>query len=321
MIFDSGRHKYELLDHWPTLPEGISLRDAVAMSVDSQDRVFIFSRQEINKNTPPVMVFDREGNWLASWGDGWFGRAHGIYVGQDDCVYFADMGNHTVSKWTAEGKLLLTLGTKGQPSDTGYAGIVGCKPYHSYFEQLIIASHCFAQKRIAPPFNRPTGVFVTPSGDIYVSDGYGNAQIHRFSPDGQLLSSWGELGDRPGQFICPHSVWVDMQEQVWVADRSNCRVEIFDAKGKYIRHIGELGQPAHVHIDAEGTVFVPECLTLSLAMFTTEGKLLARWHNHELENINPFTYPHVTATDSSGNLYFVNAPPNGGGFYKFAKIS
>ena len=81
MIFDSGRHKYELLDHWPTLPEGISLRDAVAMSVDSQDRVFIFSRQEINKNTPPVMVFDREGHWLASWGDGWFGRAHGIYVG------------------------------------------------------------------------------------------------------------------------------------------------------------------------------------------------------------------------------------------------
>jgi DNA-binding beta-propeller fold protein YncE len=321
MIFDSGRHKYELLDDWPKLPEGISLREAVAMSIDSQDRVFIYSRQEINSDNPPMMVFDREGNMLSSWGEGWFGRAHGVYVGPDDFVYCADMGNHTVSKWTPEGELLLTLGNKDQPSDTGYEGIVGWEPQHSYFEKLIIASHCFAQKHIGPPFNRPTGVYVTASGDIFVSDGYGNAQIHRFSPDGKLLSSWGELGDNIGQFICPHGIWVDKQEQVWVADRANCRVEIFDAQGKYIRHIGELGQPAHVYIDDEGTVFVPECLTLSVAMFTTEGKLLARWHNHELENIIPFTYPHVTAVDSAGDLYFTNAPPNGGGFYKFAKIS
>ena len=318
MIVDSGRHKYELHDNWAKFPEGISFKGAVAMSIDSQDRVFVYSRSK----THPMMVFDREGNMLASWGEDWFGSAHGIYIDPDDFVYCADMGNHTVSKWTPEGKLLLTLGTKDKPSDTGYAGIPGWKPQHSHYEKLIFASQCFAQKRIGPPFNRPTGVFVTPSGDIYVSDGYGNAQIHKFSPDGKLLFSWGELGDELGQFICPHSVWVDKQEQVWVADRVNCRAEIFDAQGKYIRHIGELAQPCHVYIDNEETVFIPEALGLSIAIFTIEGKLLARWHNDELHNVIPFTYPHVTAMDSAGDLYFVNAPTwGGGGFYKFVKIS
>jgi DNA-binding beta-propeller fold protein YncE len=317
MIFDSGRHKYELLDNWGKLPEGVSFSSAVALSIDSKDRVFVYSRND----THPMMVFDREGNLVTSWGEGWFSRAHGVFVGPDDNVCCADMGNHTVSKWTPEGKLLLTLGTKDVPSDTGYEGIVGIKPQHSYYEKLIIASHCFAQKRIGPPFNRPTGVFVTPAGEIYVSDGYGNAQIHRFSPEGKLLSSWGVLGDGLGEFICPHAVWVDKQEQVWVTDRVNCRIQIFDKQGKYIRSIGELSQPAHVYIDDEETVFIPECLGLSLAMFTIEGKLLARWHNHEVNNIVPFTYPHVTAIDSTGDLYFVNAPPAGGGLFKFAKIS
>lgn len=317
MIFDSGRHKYELVDNWAKCPEGISFKTSASISIDSQDRLFIFLRSA----THPVVVFDREGNMLSSWGEGMFGRAHGIHVGPDGFIYCADMGSHTVSKWTPEGKLLLTLGNKNQPSDTGYAGIVGIKPHHSYYEKLLIASVCFAKKRVGPPFNNPTGVFVTPSGDIYVSDGYGNAQIHKFSPDGKLLLSWGELGDSPGQFICPHSVWVDKQERVWVADRANCRVEIFDAQGKYIGHIGELSQPCHAYIDNEETVFIPEALGLSMAIYTIDGKLLARWHNHELKNIMPFTYPHVTAIDSVGDLYMVNAPGAGGGIVKFAKIS
>jgi hypothetical protein len=285
MIFDSGRHKYELLNEWGKLPEGKSFRNSVSLAIDSRDRVFIYSREA----EYPMMVFDREGNMLSSWGQGWFGRAHNVHVGPDGFIYCADMGNHTVSKWTPEGKLLMTLGNKGKPSDTGYAGIQGWKDHHSYYEKLIVASYCFAKKRVAGPFNSPTGVYVTPSGEIFVSDGYGNARIHRFSADGKLILSWGELGDAPGQFICPHGIWLDKQERAWVADRSNCRVEIFDKEGRLITFVGELGQPCHAYIDNEETVFIPEAMTLSMAICSIDGKLLARWHNDELHNIMPFT--------------------------------
>jgi DNA-binding beta-propeller fold protein YncE len=318
MIYDSGRHKYEFIENWAKLPEGMSLRTtAASIAIDSQDRIFIFLRHP----THPVLVFDREGNLQTSWGEGMFGTAHDIFAGPDGCIYCADMGSHTVNKCTPEGKLLLTLGTKDKPSDTGFAGVAGWKPYHSHFEKLIIASACFSKKRVGPPFNRPTGVFVTPSGEIYVSDGYGNARIHKFSPEGKLLLSWGEVGDAPGQFNCPHSIWVDKQERVWVAERVNCRVDIFDTQGKYIGNIGELAQPCHTYIDDEETVFIPEALGLSMAICTTDGKLLARWHNHELEHIMPFTYPHRVAIDSKGDLYLVNVPLNGGGTFKFARIS
>lgn len=317
MIFDSGRHTYELVENWAKLPEGMSFSTSVSLAVDSQDRLFLYSRHA----TRPMMVLDRDGNHLASWGADWFGRAHNVHVGPDGLIYCADMGNHTVSKWTPEGKLLMTLGNKGKPSDTGYGGIVGIKPRHSYYEKLIVASYCFAQKHAGPPFNCPTGVFVTPSGEIYVSDGYGNTRIHRFSPDGKLICSWGELGDGLDQFICPHSVWVDKQGRVWVADRSNCRIEIFDPEGRLITYIGELSQPCHAYIDNEETVWIPEAMGLSMAIYTIDGKLLARWHNHELKNIMPFTYPHIAASNSAGDVYMVNAPGAGGGISKFAKIS
>jgi DNA-binding beta-propeller fold protein YncE len=168
------------------------------------------------------MVFDREGNLLTSWGEGLFKRAHGSRIGRDGSVYCTDDSNHTVFKFTPEGKLLLMLGNKDHPSDTGYVQQGGL------YESLATI------KRGGPPFNRPTGVALSSSGEIYVSDGYGNSRVHKFTPAGTLLFSWGEPGIAPGQFRLPHSVWVDKQERVWVCDRENNRIQIFDARGEFL---------------------------------------------------------------------------------------
>ncbi len=199
-----------------------------------------------------------------------------------------------MSKFTPEGKLLLTLGNKDQPSDTGYV-------------QEDLAS----VKRGGPPFNNPTGVALSSSGEIYVSDGYGNARVHKFAPDGTLLFSWGEPGDAPGQFRLPHSAWVDKQERVWICDRSNNRVQIFNEKGEFLDQRTDLNLPNTLVMDNEETVYVAE-LSRRVSIFTIDGKLLARWGEAKMAQRSSdgqekepslFIAPHAIAVDSHGDLY------------------
>ena len=141
------------------------------------------------------MVFDRDGTFLHSWGEGLFARPHGITIGPDDAVYCTDDLGHTVRKFTPDGTLLLTLGTSGTPSDTGATSM----DYRTIL-------------RAGPPFHYPTNVALSPEGELYVSDGYGNARVHKFSADGRLLFSWGEPGNGDGQFHLPHGIAVDRRE-------------------------------------------------------------------------------------------------------------
>ena len=192
MYDGTGKYTYELVDGWAKMPEGVSFIDVGGLSIDSQDRVYV-----LNRGAHPVMVFDREGNLLTTLGKGLFNRPHGVCIGPDGSLYCTDDGNHTVMKFAPDGKLLMTLGNKDHPSDTGYVN------KGSMEEKLATI------KRSGPPFNRPAGVALSSSGEIYVSDGYGNARVHKFTPDGTLLFSWGEPGTAPGQFRVPHSVRVD----------------------------------------------------------------------------------------------------------------
>ena len=286
MLYGDGKHKYELVDGWAKCPEGWSFKDVAGVSIDTQDRVYILNRSE-----HPVMVFDREGNLLTSWGEGFFKRAHGSCTGSDGSVYCTDDWDHTVSKFTPQGKLLQVLGNKGQYSDTGY------KPKSDLFESLATI------KRGGPPFNRPTGVALSSSGEIYVSDGYGNARVHKFSPDGVLLFSWGEPGNAPGQFRLPHSVWIDKQERVWVTDRENNRIQIFNAQGKFLSQWTDLLRPTDIFIDDEETVYVSE-LGLRVSLFTIDGRLLGRWGcQRQDKETDLFVAPHTIAVDSHGDIY------------------
>jgi len=229
MSYGAGEYTYELVDGWAKLPEGWSFLDVGGIAIDAQDRLYILNRSDY-----PIMVLDREGNLLNKWGEGFFNRAHGSCIGPDGSIYCTDDRNHIVAKFTPEGKLLMTLGTKGQASDTGYTRTF------DFWESLARIT------KGAPPFNRPTGVAVTPSGDIYIADGYGNAKVHKFTADGKLLFSWGEPGGAPGQFRLPHNIWIDKQGKVWISDRENSRIQIFSADGEFLTEWTDVIRPTDI---------------------------------------------------------------------------
>jgi sugar lactone lactonase YvrE len=286
MIYGSGKYTYELADGWAKLPEGWNFKDVCGIAIDSQDRVFV-----LNRSDHPVMVFDRDGNLLKSWAEGLFSRPHGSCIGPDGSIYCADDRNHTVTKFSPEGELLMTLGTKDKPSDTGYREVP------DLFERISTI------ERGGPPFNRPTGVALSSSGEIYVSDGYANACVHKFSPDGKLITSWGGPGPAPRQFRLPHSIWVDKRNRVWVVDRENSRLQLFNASGEFLTQWTDLIRPTDLHIDDEEIVHVSE-LCKRVSIFTMDGKLLARWGNAGHDVDNPlFAAPHAIAVDSRGDLY------------------
>ena len=216
----SAAYTYEVAEGWGKLPDGWSYREAAAVGVDSNDNVYVFSRGE-----HPMIVFDREGNFLRSWGEGVFPRAHGITMGPNDTIFCTDDGDHTVRKCTLDGKVLLTLGVSGTPA-----------PFMS-----------------GDPFNRCTHVAIDPNNeDFYVTDGYGNARVHKYSPDGKLLFSWGESGTDPGQFNIAHNVATDKDGWVYVADRENHRIQVFDRNGKFETQWVNMARPCGLFIDQSG---------------------------------------------------------------------
>jgi DNA-binding beta-propeller fold protein YncE len=300
---------YEANDRWAKLPPGWGWTEVAAVAADSQDRVFLFNRGE-----HPVMVFNRDGTFLCSWGEGLFVRPHGIFIGPDDDVYCTDDFDHTVRKFTPEGRLSLTLGTSGKPSDTGATSV----DYRTIL-------------RAGPPFHYPTNLALAPDGEVYVSDGYGNARVHKFSSGGRLLLSWGEPGSGPGQFRVPHGIAVDRQGTVYVADRENSRIQLFTPDGLYLSEWTDVARPCQVFIDGEGNVYVAELGFRAgmwpgttaptadapggrLSIFDRHGELRTRWGGGR----NPcdpgdFFAPHGIWVDSRGDIYVAEVGMSAGG--------
>ena len=284
-VVGSGRHTYEVHEDWARPPDGCEMM-AASVTVDKQDRVYCFNRDREH----PVVVFDREGTCLSSWGVGLFAFPHTIRVTKDDNLWLVDRDHAQMMLFTISGQLLRTIGIKGFRSDTGVA------PDNFRSDAYKNVTHG------GDPFNLPTDIDVAPSGEIFVTDGYGNARVHKFAADGTYLLSWGEPGAAPGQFNLPHAVWIDRQGRLLIADRENDRVQVFDQHGRLL-HVWptKLIGPAVIYVDANDIVYIVEHNSGQVSVLTLEGERLAQWGDPSFRSC------HGIWGDSRGDLYVVRA--------------
>ena len=277
MTYGAGSHTYEVQEDWWQLPEGWNFGWIPAVGVDSQDRVYVYSRSE-----HPMVVFDREGNFLASWGDDVLVDAHGIFIDTEDNIYCVDRDAHIMHKFTSDGELLMSVGNQGQPGEDG------------------------------EPFNLPTDLALAPNGEMFISDGYGNARVHKYSPDGELIMSWGTPGTGPGEFDLPHCVRVDPRNRVMVADRSNNRIQFFTLDGEYIEEWGGLKHPDTIYIDEDDIVYIAE-MDQHLTIMTLDGEVITQWGSERGNEVPGLFYacPHGIWVDSHGDMYMSEVQADG----------
>lgn len=267
---------------WLKLPESMKLGPVSAVATDAEDRVFVFHR---GKN--PILVFDRDGRYLRSWGDDSVKTAHGLRIDSDNNVWVTDIGNHQVLKFDANGKLLLSLGKKG---------VAGKDDEH---------------------FDRPTDVAITPTGEFYVSDGYGNARVLKYAKDGKLMKQWGRKGTGDGEFNLPHSICLDSKGRVYVGDRENNRVQVFDGEGKFLAAWKESGAPYGLFLKGDH-LFVADGRANWVKVLDLDGKSVGRF-GQKGKGDGEFTMPHMLCVDSKGAVYV--AEVTGQRLQKFVPVS
>jgi hypothetical protein len=287
LALGQGDWRFTTAPDWgAALPAEIQLGDVAAIAVDRQDRVFLF-----NRGSHPMVIMDRHGVFLDAWGTDVFKNPHGLHIGPDDALYCTDDGDHTVRKCTMQGQVLLQVGTPGVP----------------------------APAMSGRPFCRCCHTALSPNGDIYVADGYGNGRIHVYAPDGRPLFGWGEPGTEPGQFNLPHNICCDDDGWIYVADRENHRIQVFDRKGRYETQLNNLHRPSALVLAGRTR---PVCIVGEIGPYMSvnrrtpnlgprisimahDGRLLSRIGVTPAAGQGPgqFYSPHGIAMDSHGDLY------------------
>jgi len=273
---------------WPEKPERFEWAQMPGITLDTRDQVYIFTR-----NRPAVQVYKTDGRFVRAWSSGDFSGAHYIRIGPAGNIWTANIADHVVRKHSPEGKLLLTL---GEP------GVAGADRGH---------------------FDKPTDMAVLPSGEIFVTDGYGNRRIVHFDANGRYVNEWGRAGNEPGQFALPHSIVADSEEQLYIADRENARIQVFDTKGKLLAVWENLVTPWGLWLTKNQELWVcgASCLKKEgadehlvipppdqvLMKLSLKGKVLLRIPLPKTAagagKSGELDWVHGIAVDSQGNLY------------------
>lgn len=284
--------QYELVKDWPQLPKGYVLGNPTGIGIDTDQHIFVFNRADrkwvepfpeafITANT--ILELDKEnGKILNSWGVNMFVMPHGLTVDKQNNVWVTDVGLHQIFKFTHEGKLLMKLGT---------ARIPGTDSTH---------------------FNLPTDIAVADDGSFYVSDGYGNSRVLKFSPNGKYLFTWGSMGNKPGQFNLPHAIDLDVKGNVYVADRENSRIQEFDSNGEFINqwHNDSFGKMYSLTVDKKDNKLIGVDYVINDAIPKGSDLLLFDDSREEVTAIGrsglyngPVCRYHDVAIDKEGNIY------------------
>jgi hypothetical protein len=283
-------YTYTEIRDWAKLPRGETFGKVHDVATDSQERLYAFQLKD-----PPVVIFDRDGKYLGSWGNGAFKYPHMIHIA-NDIVYLVDRDSSVCMMYTLDGKPIRILGRHGVHSDTGFDRERDAPDGH--------LARLGPVPRAAGPFNHPTAMVPDSAGDLYVSDGYLNARIHRFSPEGRLKFSWGEPGKTGrGQFYVPHSLLVH-EGLVYVCDRDNRRIQVFTTEGEHIS-TWPMQSPSDISIDREGILYVSEREGVDgaarrVSILDLKGNMLAHFDTR-----GGWGTGHGSWVDSHGDIYVV----------------
>ena len=287
VVLGSGNFKYEKVLEWPKMPKYWKFGAASDGAVNSKGEIYIFSRGK-----HPLTIWTKEGDFISSWGEGTFSaNPHGIYIAPNDNVWLVDRDFHIATEYTPGGEALRTLGEKLAPSPS--------------FQGL--------------PFNMPSGLAISSSGELYVSDGYGGHRVHKFSADGELLLSWGKQGTGPGEFALLHNIWVDERERVLICDRENDRIQLFNSDGDFLEEWTDLSSPGDVWIHEDHIYCIEQGPHGGVSIWTLDGDVVSRWKIDEGPGKGSITDGHGITVDSEGSIY-VTEIGNGERVSKFVRV-
>jgi DNA-binding beta-propeller fold protein YncE len=241
--------------------------EVAAVAANSKGHVFVFERSK-----PNLMEFDASGKYICTIGEGLFTIPHGLRIDADDNLWTTDTGSNVVLKLSPQGQVLLVLGRRGLAAEADWL------------------------------FNKPADVAFGRNGDFFIADGYGNSRIMKFDGNGKFLKAWGTFGKGPGQFQLPHSLVVDNQGRIYVADREGARIQIFDYEGNFLSEWDNIGYPYGLFLTPDQHIWMADGGFDRVLEFTPDGKIVGAI-GEPGHGPGQFAWAHFLAVAPNKNLY------------------